>query len=162
MANVIGLPMYRGNSEVYRPVRLAFITAGSAGFSGYFEGQAVNGSDGSDSKEETVYPTFGAQIGSGKVLGFICDINRKAGTATVIRATEGVVLPCADATLVAGDPVTIDKATGKIGNGTVGEVLTNGEVVRDGVVPAVDGKTGKAAGNACWVRFGALQDLGAV
>lgn len=162
MANVIGLPMYRGNSEVYRAVRLAFITADSAGFSGYFEGQAVNGSDGSDSKEETVYPTFGAQTGSGKVIGFLVDINKKAGTATLIRATEGVVLPCEDATLVAGDPVTINKTTGKIGNGGVGEVLTNGEVVRDGIVPAVDGKTGAAAGNACWVRFGALQDLGAV
>lgn len=162
MANVIGLPMYRGNSEVYRAVRLAFITAGDAGYSGYFEGQAVNSSDGSDSKEETVYPTFGAQLGSGKVIGFLVDINKKAGTATLIRATEGVVLPCADSSLVAGDPVTINKTTGKIGNGGVGEVLTNGEVVRDGIVPAVDGKTGAAAGSACWVRFGALQDLGAV
>lgn len=158
MPHVIGLPLYRNNSDIYRPVKLHKV---AEGFTDYFEGQAVFGGISAD-KDAKAYPTFGAQQGDGVLFGFILDINRKAGTATLCRAAESVVLPAtAEAGISAGDSVSIDLATGRIGTGAIGERLTNAVVVSTDV-SAVDGKTGKAVTPCVMIRLPALMDLGDV
>lgn len=158
MPNVIGIPRTKGNSESLIGVKL-YKQAATA-WNGYFEGQAVFGGN---EEETTVHPTFGDQglDATGNLIGFICDINRKAGTASLIRAAEDVALPAvAGHGLVGGTNVKIDLATGKIA--AAADALaryTNGYVVSpngDGV----DGKTGAAVPNCVRVRFGALEDLG--
>lgn len=156
MAHVIGLPLQRGNSEVYRPVKLH---NDGQGFVTYFEGQAVYGGESAD-KDTKVYPTFGAEQGDGVLFGFILDINRKSGTATLCRAVEDVALPVLSAGLSSGDSVSIDLATGKIGTGAPGERLINAVCVGTGV-NGVEGKTGKAV-TCVRIRLPALMDLGDV
>lgn len=158
MAHVIGLPLHRGNSDIYRVVKLHKV---AEGFTDYFEGQAVFGGISTD-KDAKAYPTFGAETGDGVLFGFILDINRKAGTATLCRAAESVVLPStSEVGLAGGDSVSIDLATGKIGTGAIGERLTNAVVVSTDVT-AVDGKTGKAVAPCVMIRLPALMDLGDV
>lgn len=158
MANVIGVPRSKGNSESMIGVKL-YKQADTA-WAGYFEGQAVFGGD---EEETTVHPTFGDQgLGAtGNLIGWIFDINRKAGTATLIRAAEDVALPAvAGHALEAGVNVKIDLATGKIAAAADAAArYTNGYVVSPNG-DAVDGKTGAAVANCVRVRFGALEDLG--
>lgn len=157
MANVIGIPRVKGNSESMRGVKL--FRDPSTAYSAYFEGQAVFGSE---AAEDTVYPTFGANQGSGNLIGFICDINRANGFATLVRAGEDVVLPAvANHGLVAGDNVTIDLTTGKIDSASaLTPRYTNGFVSRVQGLDGRDGKTGAAVADCVMVRFGALEDLG--
>lgn len=159
MAHVIGIPLYKGNSESIRSVKLY---SPNADFSAYFEGQAVFGGFSADG-DAMAFPTFGA-VGAGdddRILGFIMDINRKSGVASLVRAAEAVVLPGSDAKPEPGDSISIDLNTGKIGSGAVGERLTNGVCVSNNV-SGVDGKTGKAVDDCLMIRFPALADLGAV
>lgn len=157
MPNVIGLPIHRGNSDSYRAVKLHKV---AEGFTDYYEGQAVFGGMTAD-KDAKVYPTFGAETGDGVLFGFICDINRKAGTATLARAAETVVLPCKGPGLAAGESVSVDLTTGKIGTGAAGERLTNATVVSIDVT-GVDGKTGAAVAPCVMIRMPPLMDLGNV
>lgn len=157
MANVIGVPRTKGNSESLIGVKL-YKQSGTA-WGGYFEGQAVFGGD---EEETTVHPTFGEQgDATGNLIGWICDINKNAGTATLIRAAEDVALPAvAGHALVPGQNVKIDLATGKIAAAADAAArYTNGYVVSANG-DAVDGKTGQPVANCVRVRFGALEDLG--
>lgn len=157
MADVIGAPRTKGNSESLIGVKL-YKQSGTA-WAGYFEGQAVFGGR---EEETTVHPTFGDQgEATGNLIGWIYDINKNAGTATLIRAGEDVTLPAAASHgLVAGDNVSVDLTTGKIAAATdTAARLTNAYVVNPSN-GAVDGKTGLAVANCVRVRFGALEDLG--
>lgn len=158
MGHVIGIPLYKGNSENIRSVKLY---SPNADFSGYFEGQAVFGGFSVDG-DAMAFPTFGAAGGDDdRLMGFIMDINRKAGTASLVRAAEAVVLPGSAAKPEPGDAISIDMATGKIGSGAVGERLTNGVCVSN-TATGLDGKTGKTVSDCVMIRFPALVDLGSV
>lgn len=159
MAVVIGAPHHRGNSEVYRAVKLF---RNGAKFDDYFEGQAVF--DGPLTNDDaTVYSTFAANKGYQVLIGFIHDINVDSGTATLIRSAEGVTLPGLPALPGDGDAVSIDLATGKIGSGAVGERLTNALVIKVEGVFGANGKTGEAVEDCVNIRTnGAIEDLGDV
>lgn len=160
MAVVIGVPQWRGNSEVYRAVKLH---KNGADFSDYFEGQAVFGGM-EENGDAVAHSTFAANKGDQILMGFIHDINVDSGTATLIRSVEGVTLPATTAASVApGEAISIDLATGKIGTGAAGERLTNATCIRNNNVYGVNGKTGAAVDNCINIRTnGAIEDLGPV
>lgn len=143
MAHVIGLPLHRGNSEIYTTAKLD----GDA--SSYFEGQVV----GLISDGVVGLPA------AGKCYGFICDINKVSGYATVVRAADGVMLPVEGAITV-GAPVAIDLTTKKVCASAAGKIATNATFVGP-VAMAYDGKTG-ALVSCAKVAFGLFEDQGAV
>lgn len=160
MAVVIGVPHYRGNSEVYRAVKLF---KNGADFTDYFEGQAVFGGPKIDD-DQYVYSTFATNKGSQQLIGFIHDINVDSGTATLIRSVEEVTIPATDAASIAPESaISINLTTGKIGTGAAGERLTNAVCVKNENVFGVNGKTGAAVSNCINIRTnGAIEDLGDV
>lgn len=141
MAHVIGLPLHRGNSEIYTPVKL------SGDATGYFEGQAVSwAADG----------VVGQPV-AGKVVGFVIDINVKSGYATLIQAVNDTMLPVEGA-IVAGTRMAIDAVTKKVCAAGAGKIATNGFFSGPAAM-AIDGKTG-ALVNCAKVRFGFFEDQG--
>lgn len=159
MAVVIGVPHWRGKSEVYRAVKLF---KNGADFNDYFEGQAVfDGPMVGD--DATVYSTFATNKGFQTIVGFIHDINVDAGTATLIRSVEGVTLPALATKPSESDAVSINLQSGKIGSGLAGERLINSIVIKVDGVFGVNGKTGAAVDNCVTIRTnGAIVDLGDV
>lgn len=144
MAHVIGLPLSRGNSDIYKAVKL------DGDLSAYFEGQAVSWSG-----LETVTNAATA----GKVVGFVIDINRKSGFATLVQAANDVMLPVTGS-VTAGTAMAIDPTSKKVCAPGAGKIGTNGMITGPAAM-AYDGKSG-ALVNCARVRFGMFEDQGAL
>lgn len=145
MAHVIGLHLIKGNSNVSHGVKLK---AGQT----FKEGEAV--------AIESFEPIVVAKLtASNKFGGYLCDINKDAGTANLVVASAALALP-AGAGWTMGELVSISLTTGLIGTGDVGERGTNGVIVDSGVA-VIDAKTGDESVGVV-VRFGMAEDMGAI
>jgi hypothetical protein len=146
MAHVIGIPLLKGNSNV-------LVTGGlneSVPVADWFAGQAV----GFTGLFGGVKPVLVAldDVNSKGFYGFLCEINRCAGTASVVRATESVPLP-SDGTVVGNGPALVDPATGLIS--ATGSVAIAGTIQDDGAgsLAAFDGQTGIAVENPVLINL---------
>lgn len=135
MSQVIGIPLLKGNSNVL----VAAALGGTFGIANWFTGQAV----GISGLFGGVQPVVVALDDPDSVgfYGFICEINRDSGRATIVRAAESVALP-SDGTISDTGQVLVDPATGLISD--TGTIEVAGTIIDDGSgsLTAKDGKTG--------------------
>lgn len=145
MAHVIGMHLYKGNSNISHGV---VIDSGVT----LKEGEAVQIVGDNPM-------TVGKLVAGGIFAGYVCDIRKDARTANLVVGSAGLALP-AGAGWTIGELASISLTTGMVGTGAVGERKTNGVII-DGAVKVIDGKTGIETDGVV-VRFGMAEDRGAV
>lgn len=145
MAHVIGLHLYKGNSNISH---WAGIKQGQI----LTEGMAVQVTSFDPMVVEKL-------VTGGKFAGFVCDVYKDANTCNLVVASAGLPLP-AGAGWTVGEQVSIDLTTAIIGTGAVGERKTNATIL-DGAARVIDGKTGVESDGVV-IRFGMAEDMGNV
>ena len=154
MAHTVGIPIVKGNSDSSRS---CYITNTGTARDDIKEGMAVA------IREEALMPEVTTLAANPEgFIGFIFDIDPCTFQATLLRAADLVSLPSADAAaFAAGDPLTIDPATGLID--VAGTLTLNGTVVLSGAgADGVNGKTGEAIPNCVLASLGGGRALAAV
>lgn len=145
MAHVIGMHLFKGNSNVSHGVKIA-------------QGQTM--AEGEAVAIQSFDPVVVEKLSAGnKFAGYVCDINKDGNSANLVIGSAGLALP-AGAGWTIGEVASISLTSGMIGTGATGERKTNGVIVDSGV-KVIDGKTGVETDGVV-VRFGMAEDLGAV
>ena len=147
MAHVVGIPSLKGNSQEIIGAKMSEKNA-AGWLDTAFEGEAVAlvrsaGNDVTVTKMSVDPASF---------YGFIMDINRCAGTCSVVARGRAVTLPTADwLAFAAQDPVTINTATGLID--AAGDAVVSGRIVNTtaNASNGVNGKTGATIPNCVMV-----------
>ena len=149
MPRVIGIPLSKGNGEEVVSVQII-----DTDIDAMFEGRAVAMVNGTPVSGEKV---VGVDLTTG-FYGFIMDINKCSGTASVVRSANGVYLPSNGGTgFASGDAVTIDESTGLIDPS--GGLITNGVIDLAGATEGLDGKTGEKVTDCVSIRISGARQV---
>lgn len=159
MANVIGIPLIKGNSEAIITGRVrgdaqTALEATKGALEGLFVG--ITGAN----REKNTYLLSDAGIPPAHRLALAMDFSKCSTMGSLVRSVEQVTVPVGTSgagSFAVGDALTIDPDTGLADPD--GSIITNGEIVGTGNITGINGKTGAKIAGCVDVSFAALRDV---